>query len=169
MLLSNAQRPSMSTGIRASFVSARGYTLMEMVTVLAIITIIGAMAAPRWGSSVARARVNAAVQRITADLNAASVQARATSKPVTLIFNTAKVDYTISNARTLDLRVASYAVELDEEPYLVRLDSVDFGGGKTLTFNACGEADLDGSIVLSAGSFQRTIKFYANTREAIVQ
>lgn len=169
MFLSIAQRPTTPTGVRAFFLPRRAYTLIELVLVLAIITLVGAMAAPRWAGSVNRARVTAAVQRITADLRAASAQARATSTPVTVTFSTAKADYTISNARTLDRRVAPYAVELDEPPYVVRLASADFGGGTVVTFNACGEADLDGSIVLSAGSFQRTIKFYANTREVIVQ
>ena len=67
-----------STGLR------RGFTLLELVLVVAILGVVAAIAAPRYGNAIQNYRANAAAQRLRADLEYARARAKSTSSSRTV-------------------------------------------------------------------------------------
>ena len=147
----------------------QGFSLLELVIVVAIMSIVAAIAAPRYGQAAARYRIDVAARRITQDLALASRQARNAGSPRTVAFNAAGTQYTISNLVGLDRAAQSYQVDLQAEPYCSRVDRADFGGDGTVVFNGFGQADSGGQVVLKSGSFTRTITLDAASGKASVQ
>lgn len=122
-----------------------------------IIGVISAIAAPRLAQASARQRLEAAANRVDADLNRARERARAASAPVTVTFDIDQGDYSID-------AVAGNAVEVDlnNAPYNVKLTISGFDNSDAVTFNAFGFPDHPGSITLSAGGNSLFIELYAN-------
>jgi len=147
----------------------QGFSLLELVIVVAIMSIVAAIAVPRYGQAAARYRIDVAARRIAQDLWLASRQARNAGAPRTVAFNIAASQYTISNLAGLDRAAQSYRVDLLAEPYCSRVDSADFGGDVTVVFNGYGQADSGGQVVLRSGGFTRTITLDAASGKARVQ
>ncbi len=147
----------------------QGFTLLELVMVIAIMGIVAAIAVPRYGQASARYRIDVAARRIVQDLALASRQARNAGASRTLAFNAAASQYTISNLSGLDRAAQSYQVNLLAEPYCSRVDSANFGGDVTIIFNGFGQADSGGQVVLKSGNLTRTITLDAVSGKATVQ
>jgi len=139
-----------------------GYTLIEVIVVLAILAILWGIAAPRYAAAMSRYRAEAAARRIAADLAMARQQAIQTSSSVTVTFSQLTNSYTIPGITSLDRTSNNYTVNLSNDPYQVTLTNVPFLLG-TVTFNAYGSADQSGTItVQSAAGFQWTITLEAS-------
>ncbi|MBC7771608.1 MAG: type II secretion system protein [Pyrinomonadaceae bacterium] len=146
-----------------------GFTLIELVVVMAMIGILGAMAMPRYSSSVAKFRLDAASQRVAADLKAAQRQARITSSSTVFTMNQATNTYTVTGMMRLDRRGGVYSVDLSADPYYAVVKAVTLGAGNTVTVNAYGEITGGGTIILKVGAFASTITLNAATGELTIQ
>ena len=147
----------------------RAFSLLELVMVVAIMGIVAAIAAPRYAHSIARYHIDVAAKRIVNDLALASRLARNAGAERTLSFNDDGTQYTISDLAGLEKSAEPYRVDLQAEPYCTRAESVNFGGKSSVTFDAFGQADSGGEIVLTSGDFTRTITLDANSGRATVQ
>jgi len=147
----------------------QGFSLLELVMVVAIMSIVAAIAAPRYARAAARYRIDVAANRIIHDFALASQQARNAGASRTVAFNVAASQYTISNLAGLDRAAQSYRVDLLAEPYCSRVDLADFGGDAAAVFNGYGQADSGGQVVLKSGVFTRTITLDANSGKATFQ
>lgn len=127
-----------------------GFSLVELVLVLAIIGVASAIAVPRFVGAAVNARLNVAAHRITRDVSMARRHAIAKSKPVTIAFTS--TGYTIAGMTSLDQRSANYAVTLSEDPYAASLGTISLGGDKSLIFDMWGAPDSGGTIQLVAGT-----------------
>ncbi len=154
---------------RANRPGRQGFNLFELVMVIAIMSIVAAIAVPRYGQAAARYRVAVAARRIAKDLALASRHARNAGASRTLTFHSAGGEYTISGLAGLEKSAHPYRVDLSAEPYRTRVDSVDFGGDGEVTFNGYGVADSSGQVVLKSGDITRTITFDADSGRATVQ
>ncbi len=143
-----------------------GFTLMELVLVLAITAILAAIAAPRYGHSAARYKADLAAQRVMADLALAQSTARAGSSSRAVVFNLDTNNYSIQGWTSMQDGATPYVVNLSEPPYEATLLDVDFNGTSTITYNGWGQPSSGGSIVLQAGSEQRTIYVDSETGRA---
>ena len=133
-----------------------GFTLMEMMAVIAIIGIILAIALPAYSSWRERAAVRSAADALMAHLKQARHLAIAENRSVTLVFSPASYVF--------DAVPAGVPLN-DKTPYrnqtipLSKRFGVTLGftyaGGK-LTFTSSGTA-TSGSLTLTAGATTRTI------------
>jgi len=137
--------------------------------VIAIIAIVAAVAAPRFGQAAARYHIDLAARRIAMDLALAARQARNAGTTRTVTFSAAGTQYTISDLAGFESSGQPYLVDLQAEPYRCRIDSADFGGDRLVRFDAFGRADSGGQVALKAGDYTRTVTLDAVSGKATIQ
>ncbi len=142
---------------RGAATTKGGFSLFEVLLVLAIMAIFTAVAAPRYGRASGRYRADLAARRVMADLRLAQSCAKATSSTRTVSFFTATDQYQLSNVSAPDGVPGDYTVVLSGEPYGADLTSVSFNGNSQVIFNGWGLPNKGGTVVLSAGAEQRTV------------
>ncbi len=139
----------------------KGFSLIELVMVVAIIGITSGMVIPRFANSTSLARVNAATNRIIRDAALARQRAMSTSQPRSMVF--AAVGYSISGLTSLNNRSPDYAVDLAVEPYKANALTANLGGDAQVTFNIYGVPDSGGTISVTVGGNTRVLTLDANT------
>ena len=144
-------------------------TLLEVLLVLAIVGVLAAMAAPRYGQASSRHRADLAARRVVADLCLAQTQARTASSFRTVLFSPALEQYQVLGVSSPDGLPGDYTVALAAEPYGADLVSAIFNGVSQVVFNGWWLPDAGGTVVLSVGSQQRTIVLEAATGRASIQ
>jgi prepilin-type N-terminal cleavage/methylation domain-containing protein len=137
--------------------SAPGFSLFELLFVIAIIAIVAAMAMPRYGRSVGRYRAECAAKRVAADLALARSTAKAVSQDRVVTFNTVAGSYTLAGVRHLDHAKQPYTVTLSDPPYNATLYYADFGGAPQATFDMYGAAKWGGKVIVRVGEFEQTV------------
>lgn len=146
----------------------RGASLLELTFVILVVGILAAVAQPRYAAALARYRIDAAAERIAADLRYGSILARTTSRPVTVrFFSAGGASYrfdAVADPRQAGL-VADpaepstwYFVDLTAEPYGVALS-----GSHVCTFDIHGMADRDQQITVGVGANTRTVSLRAGS------
>ena len=156
----------------ATFRHARtsgGFTLVELIVVIAVIAVAAAIAVPRYTSSLSRYRADMAARRIAADLGLARSRAKVKGATQTVLFTLASDSYTLPGVAGLDRPSDPYTVVVSAEPYKADLVSASFGGSTTASFNGYGAPAAGGSVVVQAGATQKTVLLDAGTGEAKVQ
>ena len=135
----------------------RGFSLAELLMVMAIMGVAGAIAMPRFAEAEMRWRARGAAERIVADLERARTTALATSASLRISFS--RDGYQMKSTSDLPAATALGTVMLSEKPYLAQITSVDFGGTQILEINGAGIASSDGTIVVGAGEYRVAVKF----------
>lgn len=156
--------------LRAAQTPRSGFTLVELVMVLAIAAVVAAMAAPRWGRSMARWQVDAAARRLAADLAWAQSRARVTSSRQTVNFNVTSGQYQLVGVPDPDHPANTYTVSLGQAPYrcaIVSAAPADTNGN--VTFDGYGTPSAGGTIVLQCGDFQRVVQVNAAAGIIVLQ
>lgn len=145
-----------------------GFSLIELILVLTIISVLAAIAVPRYAGALARYRADAAARRIIADLNYARSIARATSTGVEVQFKNSQDYMSMDSVKSLDNPAERWVLALADKPYYADLVSNDFPSSK-LIFDGYGDPDSGGSIKLSVGTEARTVVLDINTGKAVMQ
>jgi type II secretion system protein H len=146
-----------------------GFSLLELVLVVAILAVVAAIAAPRYGSAVARYQAELAARRIAADFDQARRSARAAGTSRSVTFSVPTNEYSIDGLTDLRDPTAGYRVNLSGAPYEARILSADFAGRAILVFNGYGQADSNGTVQVQAGQAVKTVVFRADNSRATVQ
>ena len=155
-----------------SAAGSRGFTLVELVLVLAIGAVLAAIAAPKYAAATNRYRVDGAARRLAADLSLARATAKATSGNCSVAFRATPNSYGIPTLAASDGRGGVYSVQLGAEPYNVSIASIVFSDGlddDILTFDGYGVPDSGITIVIGARGWARTVAVAASTGEVTVQ
>jgi MSHA pilin protein MshC len=147
----------------------RGYSMIELVMVIAILAMLGAVAMPRYANSLALYRGQMAAQRIAADIALAQRYAKTTSAGQSIAFTVASSSYSLPGVTGLTGGASIYNVSLPGDPYLASLVSVSIGGATTLAFDRYGQPSSGGTIVVKSGNSQRTITIDANSGMTTIQ
>ena len=141
----------------ATSAAARGFTLVELIIVIAVLSIVSALAIPRFAAGAMRRRIDAAAQRVVQDLKLARQYARQTSTAQSVTFETSSDSYRFDGMADPDHPDSRYTVRLGEQPYEVDLYQVSLGGDDVFEFDGFGNPDSDGTITLQVGDLARTI------------
>jgi prepilin-type N-terminal cleavage/methylation domain-containing protein len=135
----------------------RGFTLLELIMVIMVISLLASLALPRFASSQARHRAEAGARRVSTDLELAQRHARTTSTSVTVTFDTANEDYLLAGVPDPERPGQDYRVYLERDPYQIDIVAVDFDGGASVTFDGYGLPDNPGAVLLRAGEFDARV------------
>jgi len=145
-----------------------GFSILELVLVIAIVATLGAIAIPRYAQATDRYRTDAAARRIVADLSLAQSQARTSSMSQVVSFSPYSDSYQIHWTAGLDQSTEPYVVDLSEAPYHARLLEARFGYESYIVFDGWGIPSTDGMIVLMSGSTKKYILIDPETGKATV-
>ena len=148
---------------------AGGFSLIELVLVLAIIGVAAGIAIPRYADSLARYHVDAAARRIVADLALARTSARSVSASRTVTFRVASGTYEMLGVAHLDRPGSTYAVDLSAAPYGVTVVSADFAGQPEVIFDGYGVPSSGGAVSVRVGRFTKTVELDADSAEASIK
>lgn len=132
--------------------SGRGFSIAELVTVLAIMVLLAAIAAPRFAGANARNGLVAGSDRIVHLYQQAVLEARSRSSSVQVSCDT--------SADTLTVRMKdgdTIVLDLGADPYRIDLSRYDFEGAGGVTIDAWGDADVGSTFLLERGAEQRIV------------
>src|SRR5205085_2969391 len=114
--------------------TARAFSIFELIIVLLIMSILTAVAAPKFFDSLLFHRVESAARRVKTDLELAQTQARLTSASQSIAFTNSSSTYTLTGTKALDNPNAAYTVGLTKQPFSLDSATANFSGLTTITF-----------------------------------
>jgi len=146
-----------------------GFSLLEVVLVMAILVTFAAIALPRYADAVVRHQADLAAQRVVTDLDQAQSFAKTTSAACTVSFSVATEEYQLIGVPSFDGGSGDYSVNLSLDPYDAKLVSADLGGDSQVVFDGWGMPDSGGTIVVSSGNVQKTVVIDGDTGQVSIQ
>jgi prepilin-type N-terminal cleavage/methylation domain-containing protein len=146
----------------------RGFSLLELIVVMAVIAALAAIVTPRMARAVASRRSALAAERIAGELSRAAATARTTSREWRVEFAPADDVMIVSG---LDARGTSVSEEIDfgDEPYIADVMSTTLGADHSIIFNGDATPDRTGTIRLQAGGEKHQVLVDASGRITIVR
>jgi prepilin-type N-terminal cleavage/methylation domain-containing protein len=148
---------------------SKAYSLIEVVLTLSIISILAAIAGPRYLNSLTQYHASAAANRIAGDLNLARWQARISSGGQTVIYSVGTNSYSLPGVSGLPGQPSPYSVLLASDPYDAALQTAAFGGSSTMSYDRFGQPAAGGTVTVQCGAFIKTVVVDPNTGLASVQ
>lgn len=145
----------------------RGFSLLELVVVLAIASALAGIGIIRYARAAARYRVDAACARVISDLRAAQTAARTTSSSRTVRFIPGSAEYRILTAAQVTAGATGEAVSLAAEPYRAALAVLGLPGN-ALRFDGRGWSDAGAVVVLRSGGVESAVVVEPGTGRAYV-
>jgi prepilin-type N-terminal cleavage/methylation domain-containing protein len=146
-----------------------GFTLIELVIVLLIISVLAGMAIPTFFDSLLFHQVESAARRVKSDLELARRTARQTSSPQSITFSNQDKTYRLSTAvKHLDNPHGEYTVDLSAEPYQLERVTADFEGAPSAEFDGYGAPTRGGKVDLECKSLKCTVKLDRITGEVTI-
>lgn len=158
--------------LRSRGLTRRGFTLIDLTLTMFIIGLFAAIAMPRYGELVTRFRLQAAADRVAADLQFARHQAKLQGSSQSVVFDTAANRYELTGLKDLDHPENPYAVGFSQDGSTTTLTSVSFGASGAdalIVFDIYGRPDFGGSLVIEADGHQRTISVDGTTGAVEIQ
>jgi prepilin-type N-terminal cleavage/methylation domain-containing protein len=145
------------------------YTLIELLLVVAIVAVLGAIAIPRYGNATAAYRAQVAAKRIAADIALIQARARAGNTTTSIAFTVAASTYTLPSETSTISSTATYTVDLTQSPYRATVVSASFGNSATLQFNGYGMPSSSGSVVVRSGNASKTVSVDGTSGTTTIQ
>jgi len=135
-----------------------GFSLTELIVMIVLIGIFGAMAMTRTNTGLTTIQVQIAIDQITTDIDYSKSMAFARHDTITLVFSTTLEQYTIYNgpdgsrsAITDFPNSNNGVISFDQSDFIeVNITSANFNGSSELQFLPLGDAKSGGSIVLNS-------------------
>lgn len=142
-------------GGSARAVALPGFSLLELVMVLAVMGIVLAVAMPRHAAAMDRYRADGAASGLVAAIRRERAAAASTGVPRRIAFDAAANSYTVFAGDVAPAKVSTAL--LGAGPFPATLSVADFDGGPDLRLDAFGGCLAEGSIVLVRGRHVRTL------------
>jgi prepilin-type N-terminal cleavage/methylation domain-containing protein len=126
----------------------KGFSLIELIIVIALISIVSAFAVPMWQKYTANTNLKNAAREVMADLSNAKQQAVEENLDVyRLTFNVAGNNYALSRT---DTGATSWTKSVASLGNGILIDSVNFSGGSVVSFKKRGTVSM-GNLTLRNG------------------
>ncbi len=149
------------SGTRSSL-SRRGFTLVELAVVIAVLAVISAVAIPRFASASARSRLDAAAARVVQDIAVSAASAQAMGSDRQMVFDAPTDQYLLVGVRTRGGGTFR-SVRLGDPPYETNIVSATFEGSPLLRLSGYGVPETTGTINLAVGRQGKRIVLNAGT------
>ncbi len=143
------------------------FSLLELVIVLAIMSVVSTMGILRYSGSLSRYRVQSACARLIADLKVAQAQARTTSSSRTVRFVTATSEYEVYTDAQRVAAKPGTVVDLADDPYRASMRLVGLAGD-SIQFDGRGEGNAGCTVVLTSGTAEQSVVIEAGFGRAYV-
>jgi prepilin-type N-terminal cleavage/methylation domain-containing protein len=147
-----------------------GFSLVELLIVIAIVAVAAAIAAPRYNGSLGHYRAEMAARQIVAEVELARARATATSASFAVGFDQATHTVIVTGPLgTADSAVTSQ-LRLVDPPYRAYLKAVtlDDAGGEVV-YDGFGNLSQSGTVDIIAHGQGRRVTFDADTGEVSYQ
>ena len=129
--------------------SPKGFSLVELLVVIALISIVSALAVPTWQRYSAKTNLRAAAREVMADISNAKQRAVEENLDVyRLAFNVAGNSYALTRT---DTGVTLWTKSVASFGNGISIASINFSGGSVVSFQKRGTASM-GNLVLRNGS-----------------
>lgn len=148
--------------MRSNLTVRRGFTLVELAVVIAVLAVVSAVAIPRFASASARSRLDAAAARVVQDIAITASSAQAVGADRQLVFDSSTDEYLLVGVRTRGGGMFR-SVKLGDPPYETNVVSATFDGAPLLTLNGYGVPETAGTIDLAVGRYAKRILLNAGT------
>ena len=135
---------------------------------LAIVSTLALIAAPRYAGALASYRVDLAARRIMSDLALAQARARATSSSWTVSFDDATDTYVLFDGTLFAEATEKTAVDLTEPPYHAQIALPVFGADTEVIFDGYGAADSGGTVLVLSGGLRKLITLDGTTSKIVI-
>jgi prepilin-type N-terminal cleavage/methylation domain-containing protein len=120
----------------------KGFTLVESVIVVFILTIVAAVAIPSFQRFAANGNLKAAAREIISDFSSLKRRAMSENAKFSIKFDVARNNYMIQGAGMNQIKTPEYFANN------IMITSADFGGGSSITFQPRGTTSL-GTVILT--------------------
>jgi prepilin-type N-terminal cleavage/methylation domain-containing protein len=129
----------------------KGFTLVESVIVVFILTIVAALAIPSFQKYAANGNLKAAAREIVSDFSRLKRRAMSENTKFSVKFDVAQNNYLIQGAGTNQMKTPEYFANN------IMITSADFGGGSSITFQPRGTTSFGTVILTNSRNSKATI------------
>ena len=149
----------------------RAMTLVELLMVLAIISVVATLAVPRFAQAQQRYRAQAAARQIAELLRYAQSESRA--------HNSIEFVYFLPSWKMIfcsfdpdmygEDYLGMYSINIEDPPFEATLKSASFQGLPYCWFYANGQPRFNGSVVVAVGEHEATVTINANSGRITIE
>ena len=118
---------------------SKGFSMIEMVIVVAIIGIMATIAIPRFADAGSGRRLSAAKRTLIKDIESAQTRARATSKVHVIKFYPSENRYIIVEGEDIRREAVILVRDFDEDPYTLGIKRTNLGGDEYAVISVYGD------------------------------